>query len=123
MFERMFHFYSMNRDEFLERYHRRSNVESVFSMVKAKLRDHVRSKTDNAMVNEVLCKLLAHNICCLIMSHFEVGIEPMFWGEQKVETVEAPEQEPVVVDVVPVAVPAAKVEAEPVRQYWTCAGA
>src|ERR1035438_4272303 len=37
---------------------RRSNVESMFSMVKAKFRDHVRSKTDTPMKNEVLCKFL-----------------------------------------------------------------
>ena len=33
-------------------YHKRSNVESTFSMIKAKFRDHVRSKTPVAMVNE-----------------------------------------------------------------------
>jgi hypothetical protein len=30
------------------------------------------------MTNEVLCKLIAHNICCLIMSQAELGIEPVF---------------------------------------------
>jgi hypothetical protein len=33
------------------------------------------------MVNEVLCKVLCHNICCLIQSMFEMGIEATFWGE------------------------------------------
>ena len=79
LFEKMFHFYSMNRDEYMARYHKRSNVESVFSMVKAKFGDHVRSKVDVAMTNEVLCKLLCHNICCVIMSQVELGIEPVFW--------------------------------------------
>ena len=37
--------------------------------------------TDAAMVNEVYCKLLAHNICCLIQSQCELGIEPVFWGD------------------------------------------
>jgi hypothetical protein len=50
-------------------------------MVKAKFRDHVRSKTDTAMKNEVLCKFLCHNICCLIQSQCELGIEPIFWGD------------------------------------------
>ena len=40
--------------KFLKHYHQRSNVESTFSMVKAKFRDHVRSKTDVAMTNESL---------------------------------------------------------------------
>jgi hypothetical protein len=81
LYEKMFHFYSLHRDEYMATYHKRSNVESVFSMVKAKFRDHVRNKTDVAMKNEVLCKLLAHNICCLIMSQFELGIDLVFWGE------------------------------------------
>jgi hypothetical protein len=54
-------------------------VESTFAMIKAKFRDHVRSKTDVAMQNEVLCKILCHNICCLIQSMYELGIEPTFW--------------------------------------------
>ena len=51
-------------------------------MVKAKFRDHVRSKTDVAMVNEVLCKFLAHNICVVHQSHIELGIEPVFWKDE-----------------------------------------
>ncbi len=62
-------------------YHKRSNVESTFSAVKRKFGDSVRSKTDTAMVNEVLCKFLAHNLCCLIHEQHELGIEPVFWGE------------------------------------------
>ena len=64
----MFHFYSLHRDEFLQHYHKRSNVESTFSRIKAKFRDHVRSKADTAMANEVLCKVLCHNLCCVIQS-------------------------------------------------------
>jgi hypothetical protein len=44
-------------------------------MIKAKFRDHVRAKTDVAMVNEVLCKVLAHNICCLIQTMYELGVD------------------------------------------------
>lgn len=78
----MFHYFCFRRDEFLEHYHKRSNVESTFSMIKAKFRDHVRSKTDVAMKNEVLCKLVCHNICCVIQEMYELGIEPKFWAEQ-----------------------------------------
>jgi transposase len=60
---------------------KRSNVESTFSMIKAKFRDHVRSKTDVAMVNEVLCKIICHNICCLIQESHELGISAVFWGD------------------------------------------
>ena len=33
------------------------------------------------MWNEVYCKLLAHNVCCLIQSQCELGIEPTFWDD------------------------------------------
>jgi hypothetical protein len=35
-----------------------------------------------AQVNEALCKILCHNICCLIQSIFELGIEPTFWAPE-----------------------------------------
>jgi transposase len=81
LWQKMFHYYNFNRDQFLQHYHKRSNVESTFSMIKAKFRDHVRSKTDVAMVNEVLCKILCHNICCLIQESYELGISTAFWAE------------------------------------------
>jgi hypothetical protein len=41
-------------------------------MVKAKFGDSVRSKTDTAMRNEVLAKILCHNICCLISAMYGI---------------------------------------------------
>lgn len=79
---KMFHYYQFRREEFLKHYHQRSNAESTFSMVKAKFRDGVRSKTPVAMKNEVLCKFLCHNICCVIQSQCELGIEASFWSEE-----------------------------------------
>jgi hypothetical protein len=35
-------------------------------------------KTDVAMVNEVLCKIICHNICCLIQETHELGIDTVF---------------------------------------------
>ena len=32
----MYHFYSLHRAEFLQHYHKRSNVETTFHMIKAK---------------------------------------------------------------------------------------
>ena len=74
-------YFAFNRQEFLGHYHKRSNVEATFSMIKAKFRDHVHSKTDVAMTNEVLCKILCHNIWCLIQAMYELGIKLTFWGE------------------------------------------
>jgi transposase len=80
LFGKMFHFYNFNRDEYLAHYHKRSNIETTFSMVKAKFGDSLRSKTDTALVNEALYKILCHNVCCLIQSAYELGIEAKFWG-------------------------------------------
>lgn len=74
----MFHYFSFNREEFFAHYHKLSNVESTVMMIKTKFRDHVRSKTDVAMKNEVLCKILCHNMCCLISAIYELGIAPVF---------------------------------------------
>jgi transposase len=74
---KMWHYYNFNREVFLQHYHKRSNVETVFSMIKAKFGAAVRSKNPAAQVNEVLCKVLCHNICVLIQSMYELGIEPV----------------------------------------------
>jgi len=77
----MFHLYSYNQERFMQCYHKRSNVESTFSMIKAKFGDSLRSKTKTAQVNEALCKVLCHNLCCLIQSMFEFQIKPEFWQD------------------------------------------
>jgi transposase len=81
IWKRMFHWYSFNQVHFMASYHKRSNVETTFSMIKAKFGDRLRSKTQTAQINEALCKVLAHNLCCLIQSIYELGIEPTFWEE------------------------------------------
>lgn len=50
-------------------------------MIKTKFGDALRSKTETAMVNEALCKVLAHNLCVLITSMHELGLKPKFWKE------------------------------------------
>jgi transposase len=79
LWKRMYHFYKFNEAEFKQHYHKRSNVETVFSMIKAKFSERLRSKTHTAQVNEVLCKILCHNVCCLIQSIYELDLEPTFW--------------------------------------------
>ena len=57
----------------------------------AKLGGAVRAKSPVAQVNEVLCKVLAHNLCCLIQSIYELGLEPVFWTFEAKQSV-APKQ-------------------------------
>jgi transposase len=83
VWNQMYHYFQYRREEFLQHYHRRSLVETTFSAVKRKFGDAVRSRTDTAMVNEVLCKFLCHNICVVIQEQCELGIEATFWKDEK----------------------------------------
>ncbi len=78
---RIFHYYSLHREEYMMHYHRRSNIESAFSMVKARFGERLRSRTHTAQVNEVLCKVLCHNLCVLVQSMYELGVEVTFSSE------------------------------------------
>jgi hypothetical protein len=82
MFEKAFHFFQFNQEEYMKQYHLRSNVESTFSAIKRKFGDSVMSKTDAAMTNEVLCKILCHNLTCLIQEQETLGIVPVFWKDE-----------------------------------------
>ena len=75
---KMYYLFHYRREEFLAHYHKRSSVESAFSMMKAKFGSSVRSKSEQGQVNEVLAKVLCHNICVLIRAMHELGIEPAF---------------------------------------------
>ena len=83
--ERMYHYFSLNKDAFLSHYHQRSNVESTFSAIKRKFGAGVRSKTRAAQFNEVLLKCLCHNLSMLVHSIHELGVEPKFWLPQGVK--------------------------------------
>jgi transposase len=74
--KKMYHYFEFRNEEFLEHYHKRSHAETTFHMIKSKFGDAVRSKTEVAQVNEVLLKVLCHNICVVIQEMFELGIGP-----------------------------------------------
>lgn len=78
IWKKMYHFFMLNNEEYLQHYHARSNAESTVHMIKSKFGDRVRSKLWTAQVNEVLCKIIAHNICCVIMEMNELGSESNF---------------------------------------------
>src|SRR3989344_9276353 len=78
VWKKLYHFFALHNKEFLESYHKRSNAETSVYMVKTKFGDAVRSKNWTSQVNEVLCKVIAHNICCVIMEMFCREIKPDF---------------------------------------------
>jgi transposase len=81
LWRRMYAYFMFRRDDFLRHYGKRSNAETVFSMIKAKFGDGLRSRTTIALMNEALCKVLCHNLCCLIGAIYELGLEPTFWAD------------------------------------------
>lgn len=83
LWRKLWHYYEYNRAEFLASYHKRSNVETTFSMIKRKFGASVRAKGNTAQINEVLCKIVCHNVSVLISSMYELGIDPTFWAEAK----------------------------------------
>ena len=76
MWRRLYAQYLLNEDSWKTHYNQRSNVETVFSMVKGKFGDAVRAKSDAGQINEILLKFLCHNICVLISSMHQFGITP-----------------------------------------------
>lgn len=78
IWKKMYYYFQLHNEEFLEHYHKRSNAESSVQMIKSKFGDFVRSKTWTAQVNEVLCKIICHNLYCVIMEMHELGIKPDF---------------------------------------------
>jgi len=78
MWNKMWHLFALNREDFCEHYHKRSNVEATFSAIKRVFGDSVRSRTPIAQINEVLLKVLCHNLRVLIHEAHELGIAPMF---------------------------------------------
>jgi transposase len=73
---RLFGYFIMHREELLKVYHKRSNVEATFSAIKHVLAIPCVAKVVPAQINEVLLKVLAHNMRCLIHAMAELGIAP-----------------------------------------------
>lgn len=81
VWSKMFYFYNYKREEFMAHYHKRSNVETVFQMIKSKFGEKLRSKHETAQINEALTKVLCHNLCVVIQSMYELNVTPEFWRE------------------------------------------
>lgn len=71
----MFEHFKYKREEFDREYHKRSNLETTFHMVKQRFGDSVKTKTLTGNINEIKLKALCHNICVLIQESYESGIE------------------------------------------------
>ncbi len=76
IWKRAFLFFQNHEAEFMEHYHKRSNVETTFMAIKTKFGDILKSKNEVAQMNELLCKLIAYNLSVVIAEMFNLGIEP-----------------------------------------------
>jgi len=74
----MFRYFRDHREEFLTKYHKRSNIESCFSMIKRKFGNNLKCKKETSQDNEILAKVLCHNICVLIQEIFISNIKVDF---------------------------------------------
>ena len=89
LWNKTFHYFQLHKEEFMEHYHKRSNVESTFSAIKKKFGESVKSKNRVAQENELLCKIIAYNITVLIHEMIQLNGTSEFLsfnGLQKEET-------------------------------------
>lgn len=78
MWKKMYHYFQLNRDDFLKHYHKRSNIESTNAAIKRKFGETLKSKNPVAQVNELLAKIVAYNLTVVIYEMYENGISPEF---------------------------------------------
>ena len=72
LWNRAFHYFQLHKDEFMEHYHKRSNVESTFHAIKQKFGETIKAKNRLAQENELLCKVIAYNLTVLIHEMIEL---------------------------------------------------
>ncbi|MFH1650430.1 MAG: transposase [Candidatus Woesearchaeota archaeon] len=74
IWKQMLLLFTYRPEEFSQHYHKRSNVETSFHMLKLVFGGTLRSKTYESQQNELLAKALTHNLCVLAQEAAETGI-------------------------------------------------
>ncbi|MBT5022293.1 transposase [Candidatus Woesearchaeota archaeon] len=75
---KMIRMFRKQESYFRQFYHKRSNVETSFAMIKRRISNSVSSKNSVAQINEALCLVIAHNILVLINSMYCDQLEIKF---------------------------------------------
>jgi transposase len=78
LWSKMYHYFQLNLDDFMEHYHKRSNIEATNAAIKGKFGETLKSKNPTAHVNELLAKIIAYNLTMVIHEMYENGINPEF---------------------------------------------
>ena len=68
---KMFRMFTVHFKDYMKRYHRRSNVETVFHVLKTRFSQNLATKSLEANAIELKIKALCHNICVLIQEMHE----------------------------------------------------
>ncbi len=71
----MYNFFKKNNELFMKKYHLRSNAESGMHMIKSRFGDLTQMRDGAGAINDVLCKILCHNLCVLCQEIFLLGID------------------------------------------------
>lgn len=75
VWQEMYYFFQNNKELFMKKYHLISNVESGFHMIKSRFGDITMMKREVSSRNDILCKVLCHNLCVLCQEMFLLGVE------------------------------------------------
>ncbi|MBI2628840.1 transposase [Candidatus Pacearchaeota archaeon] len=78
IWKRMYDYFVLNRESFMKHYHKRSNVETTFAMIKLRLGEFLKCKNYTSQRNELLMKFICHNITCLVQEIFESDVHVDF---------------------------------------------
>lgn len=78
IWKKMYEFFETNQELFMSKYHLRSNSESGFFMIKQRFGDLTQMRSEVGMTNDILAKVLCHNLCCIIQEIFILGVKVDF---------------------------------------------
>jgi transposase len=81
IWNKLLHFYRFNQTEFHEKYKYRSNAENGFSSVKLNFDEQIRAFSDTGQINELLAKIVCHNLIVLVKSTYELNIKLESWQD------------------------------------------
>ena len=79
---RMLRKFLTDYDRWADEYHARSNVESAISKLKRLFGDELASRKVVAQCNELLCRVIAHNLVIVIYQMYERGLVTEFYDPE-----------------------------------------
>jgi transposase len=90
LYHKMYHYFLSDPESFERHYGDRAQAEAAFSSFKQVLGETIRSRTFDAQRNEVLCKVVSHNLRMLVHAMLECGVLPDFLAPHSPGAVDLP---------------------------------